>query len=190
MSENKWHKAAGRPVSSRSDAPKTSRDWGNPRCFPFKLWETNVGGASQARPAALEIPLSRSRTYISSPEPPSFVLWLPNWAQSRRLWLSSRWCSDNVMLEVSWSNSNVTWYRKWSQCNCLMNCRLTTAPFLQFFTLKRAQSKRGKSENFTQKSTEKGGQNRGPCGHRYRSWMLQTWRLLFGTPNNQVSKHR
>ena len=103
----------------------------------------------------IEIPLSRSRTYISSPEPPSFVLWLPNWAQSRRLWLSSRWCSDNVTLEVSWSNSNVTWYRKWSQCNFLMNCRLTTAPFLQFFTLKRAQSKRGKSGIFTQKVPKK-----------------------------------
>ena len=36
-----------------------------------------------------------------------------------------------------------------------MNCRLTTAPFLQFFTLKRAQSKRKKSEFFTQKVPKK-----------------------------------
>ena len=116
------------------------------------LWYLN---SINLRTFKIEIPLSRSRTYISSPEPPSFVLWLPNWAQSRRLWLSSRWCSDNVTLEVSWSNSNVTWYRKWSQCNFMMNCRLSTAPFLQFFTLKRAQSKRKKSEIFTQKVPKK-----------------------------------
>ena len=36
-----------------------------------------------------------------------------------------------------------------------MNCRLTTAPFLQFFTLKHAQSKREKSEFFTQKVPKK-----------------------------------
>ena len=36
-----------------------------------------------------------------------------------------------------------------------MNCRLTTAPFLQFFTLKRAESKRKKSEIFTQKVPKK-----------------------------------
>ena len=36
-----------------------------------------------------------------------------------------------------------------------MNCRLTTAPFLQFFTLKRAQSKRKKSDFFTQKVPKK-----------------------------------
>ena len=37
----------------------------------------------------------------------------------------------------------------------MMNCRLSTAPFLQFFTLKRAQSKREKSEIFTQKVPKK-----------------------------------
>ena len=64
---------------------------------------------------------------------------------------TSRW----KCLEVIPTPHRSRWYGKWSQCNYLMNCRLSTAPFLQFFTLKRAQSKRGKSEFFTQKVPKK-----------------------------------
>ena len=44
-----------------------------------------------------------------------------------------------------------------------MNCRLSTASFLQFFTLKRAQSKRGKSVIFTQKVPKKVVKTRDPA---------------------------
>ena len=154
------------------------------------LWYLN---SINLRTFKIEIPLSRSRTYISSPEPPSFVLWLPNWAQSRRLWLSSRWCSDNVTLEVSWSNSNATSIlviRKMISVQLFDELPPNYSTISAVFHLETCSEQAGKKWIFHAKSTEKGGQNRGPCGHRYRSWTLQTWRLLFETPKNQVSKHR
>ena len=147
---------------------------------------------NKLRTFKIEIPLPRSRTpsQVQSRRP---FYSHSRWVQSRRLWLSSRWCSDNVTLEVSWSNSNATSIlvvRKMISVQLFDELPPNYSTISAVFHLETCSEQAEKKWIFHAKSTEKDGQNRGPCGHRYRSWKLQTWRLLFETPKNQVSKHR